>query len=115
MKKTATVRGQTDPSFFECFNFRLTPEATDISSLSFEAFQSVAGYGRGDVFFCSLLNWYSNVAHVATGTLSYLSDKLIGKFILGSHMFARGKGNSHWTLAFSNPKEAFQQWHVLAG
>ncbi|KAK6628005.1 hypothetical protein RUM44_010487 [Polyplax serrata] len=88
VKKTATVRGQTDPSFFECFNFRLTPEATDISSLSFEAFQSVAGYGR---------------------------DKLIGKFILGSHMFARGKGNSHWTLAFSNPKEAFQQWHVLAG
>ncbi|KAK6628287.1 hypothetical protein RUM43_002099 [Polyplax serrata] len=88
VKKTATVRGQTDPSFFECFNFRLTPETTDISSLSFEAFQSVAGYGR---------------------------DKLIGKFILGSHMFARGKGNSHWTLAFSNPKEAFQQWHVLAG
>ncbi|KAL0274874.1 UNVERIFIED_CONTAM: hypothetical protein PYX00_002901 [Menopon gallinae] len=87
VKKTASVKGRVDPNFSECFNFRVTPESTDVSNLSFQVYQTTSGYGR---------------------------DKLIGKFVLGSYMFARGKANTHWTSAFSNPKEAFQQWHSLS-
>lgn len=86
VKRTATVRGSHDPNFSECFNFRLTPESTDVSSLCIQVFQAVSGYGR---------------------------SKLIGKFVLGSYMFARGKAKIHWTSAISNPKEPVQQWHTL--
>ncbi|EEB17953.1 synaptotagmin-15, putative [Pediculus humanus corporis] len=58
VKKTSVVRGKNDPSFFECFNFRLTPATTDVSSLCFEVFQCVSGYGR--------VNWkiYFGILHV---------------------------------------------------
>ena len=55
VKKTSVVRGKNDPSFFECFNFRLTPATTDVSSLCFEVFQCVSGYGRGAI------TWKKNI------------------------------------------------------
>lgn len=41
-------------------------------------------------------------------------DKLIGKCVLGSYMFARGKALIQWNTAIANPMEACQQWHTLS-
>jgi hypothetical protein len=42
-----------------------------------------------------------------------VADKLIGKCVLGSYMFARGRALIQWNTAINNPMEQNQQWHVL--
>ncbi|XP_021915495.1 synaptotagmin-15-like isoform X2 [Zootermopsis nevadensis] len=86
VKRTATVKGTDSPNFSECFNFRVPAAQVDVTSVGFQVLQSVSGYGR---------------------------DKLIGKFVLGSYMFARGKALTHWNSAFSNPMDQVQHWHAL--
>ncbi|XP_065157323.1 synaptotagmin-15-like isoform X1 [Atheta coriaria] len=87
-KRTRVVRSAQESvaTFTEGFNFKLTPSQMDITSLAFHIFQSTSGYGR---------------------------DKLIGKCVLGSYMFARGKALIHWNTAMANSMEQSQQWHVL--
>ncbi|PSN30870.1 Synaptotagmin-15 [Blattella germanica] len=86
VKRTSTVKGTDSPNFSECFNFRVPSAQIDVTSVGLQVHQTVSGYGR---------------------------DKLIGKFVLGSYMFARGKALSHWNAAFSNPMEQVQHWHTL--
>lgn len=42
------------------------------------------------------------------------TEKLIGKCVLGSYMFARGKAQTQWNTAFATPMEQVQQWHTLS-
>ncbi|KAK9883424.1 hypothetical protein WA026_001598 [Henosepilachna vigintioctopunctata] len=87
-KRTGIVRPSRDGefSFIEGFNFKLNPTQVDVSSLAFHVFQATSGYGR---------------------------DKLIGKCVLGSYMFARGKALIQWNSAIANPMEQKQDWHTL--
>ncbi|KAI4456349.1 synaptotagmin [Holotrichia oblita] len=88
-KRTGIARPSRDGAvtFTEGFNFKLALAHVDVSSLAFHVFQATAGYGR---------------------------DKLIGKSVLGSYMFARGKALVQWNTAIANPMEQSQQWHVLS-
>ncbi|GLV35098.1 Synaptotagmin 7 [Carabus blaptoides fortunei] len=87
-KKTAMSRpsGDGTVTFAEGFNLRLPPTQVDITSVAFHVYQLTAGYGR---------------------------DKLIGKCVLGSYMFARGKALSHWNSVIASPMEQIQHWHIL--
>ncbi|XP_017786153.1 PREDICTED: synaptotagmin-15-like [Nicrophorus vespilloides] len=87
-KRTRITKPSRDGavSFLEGFNFKLHPSQLDITSLAFHVFEATAGYGR---------------------------DKLIGKCVLGSYMFARGKALIQWNMAMANPMELHQQWHLL--
>ncbi|XP_067002894.2 synaptotagmin-15-like [Anabrus simplex] len=86
MKRTSTVRATDAPNYSECFNFRVPAAHIDVTSVGFQVLQPMPGYGR---------------------------DKLIGKFVLGSYMFARGKALTHWNTAFGSPMEQVQHWHAL--
>ncbi|XP_068915104.1 synaptotagmin-15-like isoform X3 [Tenebrio molitor] len=85
-KRTGIARPSRDGAvtFTEGFNLKLAPSQADISSLAFHVFQATSGY-----------------------------DKLIGKCVLGSYMFARGRALIQWNTAINNPMEQNQQWHVL--
>ncbi|KAG5887564.1 hypothetical protein JTB14_009973 [Gonioctena quinquepunctata] len=84
-KRTEITKPSKDNAvtFTEGFNFKVTPAQVDITSLAFHVFESTSGYGR---------------------------DKLIGKCVLGSYMFARGKALIQWNTAIANPMEQCQQW-----
>lgn len=41
------------------------------------------------------------------------SDKIIGRVILGSFMFARGKELDHWNEMVANQRDQVTQWHGL--
>ncbi|XP_071052260.1 synaptotagmin-15-like isoform X2 [Onthophagus taurus] len=86
-KRTSISKPSKDGqiSFSECFNFKMAPSNVDVSSLAFHVFQATTGY-----------------------------DKLIGKCVLGSYMFARGKALVQWNMAIANPMEQNQQWHILS-
>ena len=43
----------------------------------------------------------------------YTSDKIIGRVILGSFMFARGKELDHWNEMVANQRDQVTQWHGL--
>lgn len=87
-KRTRIAKPSRDGAvtFTEGFNFKLAMSQVDSCSLSFHVFQATSGYGR---------------------------DKLIGKCVLGSYMFARGKALTQWNTAIANPMEPSQHWHVL--
>ncbi|KAL1497375.1 hypothetical protein ABEB36_008356 [Hypothenemus hampei] len=72
--------------FAEGFNFKMASVQCDVSSLAFHVFQHTSGYGK---------------------------DKLIGKVVLGSYMFTRGKALNQWITAVSKPMEHCQCWHAL--
>ncbi|KAG5887565.1 hypothetical protein JTB14_009973 [Gonioctena quinquepunctata] len=82
-KRTEITKPSKDNAvtFTEGFNFKVTPAQVDITSLAFHVFESTSGY-----------------------------DKLIGKCVLGSYMFARGKALIQWNTAIANPMEQCQQW-----
>ncbi|XP_049800212.1 synaptotagmin-15-like, partial [Schistocerca nitens] len=87
VKRTATVRNSDCPNFSQCFNFRVPAARLDLTSITLHVLVPVPGYGR---------------------------DKPIGKAVLGSYMFARGKALAHWNAAISSPMEQVQQWHALS-
>ncbi|XP_074032096.1 synaptotagmin-15 isoform X2 [Leptinotarsa decemlineata] len=86
-KRTEITKPSRDNAvtFTEGFNFKVAPAQVDITSLAFHVFESTSGY-----------------------------DKLIGKCVLGSYMFARGKALIQWNTAVANPMEQCQQWHILS-
>ncbi|XP_060523098.1 LOW QUALITY PROTEIN: synaptotagmin-15-like [Cylas formicarius] len=88
-KRTNISRPSRDGNicFAEGFNFKMAPSQADVSSLAFHVFQATPGYGR---------------------------DKLIGKVVLGSYMFTRGKALTQWNTAVSNSMEHTQCWHILS-
>lgn len=46
-------------------------------------------------------------------SMFFFPDRLLGKFVLGSYMFARGRALQHWNSAISSPMEQVKQWHPL--
>ncbi|XP_066153090.1 synaptotagmin-15-like isoform X1 [Euwallacea fornicatus] len=88
-KRTNVAKPSRDANlcFAEGFNFKMAPAQADVSSLAFHVFQHTSGYGK---------------------------DKLIGKVVLGSYMFTRGKALNQWNTAVSKPMEHSQCWHILS-
>uniref|UniRef100_A0A1B6CT46 C2 domain-containing protein n=1 Tax=Clastoptera arizonana TaxID=38151 RepID=A0A1B6CT46_9HEMI len=86
VKRTTTTRGNSSPTYSQGFNFNIPVANIEVSSIVLQVYQAGANYGK---------------------------DKLLGKCVLGSYMFARGKTLTHWNTAFANPMEKIQQWHDL--
>ncbi|KAI0212144.1 Synaptotagmin-15 [Lamellibrachia satsuma] len=84
-KKTEVVKRSTNPSFNESFTFKLPVSSLDIASISLTAMQHMTG----------------------------LKDKTLGRVVLGSFMFARGKELDHWNEMVANQREQITDWHVL--
>ena len=40
-------------------------------------------------------------------------DKMIGRVVFGSYMFARGRELDHWNEMLANPREQIGHWHSL--
>ncbi|CAG9564773.1 unnamed protein product [Danaus chrysippus] len=70
----------------ECFHFRLRPDELHTTSVTVQALQPHSVYAK---------------------------DRLLGKFVLGSYMFTRGRALQHWNSAISSPMEQVKQWHPL--
>ncbi|XP_050665768.1 synaptotagmin-15-like [Leptidea sinapis] len=70
----------------ECFHFRLRADELHTTSVTVQALQPHSVYAK---------------------------DRLLGKFVLGSYMFARGRALQHWNSAIGNPMEQIKQWHPL--
>ncbi|XP_060065394.1 synaptotagmin-15-like [Ylistrum balloti] len=89
VKRTATYRATTDPTFNESFSFSLVGKVLD--SCSFEI-------------------------SVMTSSKSPRShDNVYGRIVIGSFMFSRGDELLHWQEMMSQPRTPIQRWHTLAG
>lgn len=38
---------------------------------------------------------------------------MLGRVVVGSYMYARGKQLEHWNEMLSKPKELVKRWHAL--
>ncbi|CAK1555814.1 unnamed protein product [Leptosia nina] len=87
-RRTAAVEVSEDGNALisECFNFRLRADELHTTSVTVQALQPHSVYAK---------------------------DRLLGKFVLGSYMFARGRALQHWNTAIGNPMEQVKQWHPL--
>lgn len=57
---------------------------------------------------------YLYVLETHTFNMYFFPDKLIGKVVLGSYMFTRGKALNQWNTAIARPMEHSQCWHTLS-
>lgn len=87
-RRTAAVEVAEDGSALvsECFHFRLRADELHTTSVTVQALQPHSVYAK---------------------------DRLLGKFVLGSYMFARGRALQHWNSALASPMEQVKQWHPL--
>ncbi|XP_028042011.1 synaptotagmin-15-like [Bombyx mandarina] len=87
-RRTAAVEVTDDGSCLvsECFHFRLRADELHTTSVTVQALQPHSVYAK---------------------------DRLLGKFVLGSYMFARGRALQHWNSALASPMEQVKQWHPL--
>ncbi|XP_046369955.1 synaptotagmin-15-like isoform X1 [Haliotis rufescens] len=85
-KKTEVVKKSTSPTYNESFTFKLPVTSLDTASITLTAMQYYSGH----------------------------KDKAIGRVVLGSFMFARGKELDHWNEMVANQKEQVSHWHVLS-
>ncbi|XP_041982494.1 synaptotagmin-15-like [Aricia agestis] len=79
-----TEEGSADIS--ECFHFRLRADELHTTSVTIQALQPHSSYAK---------------------------DRILGKFVLGSYMFTRGRALQHWNSAIASPMEQVKQWHPL--
>ncbi|XP_013180025.1 PREDICTED: synaptotagmin-15-like [Papilio xuthus] len=70
----------------ECFHFRLSADELHTTCVTVQALQPHSVYAK---------------------------DRLLGKFVLGSYMFARGRALQHWNSALASPMEQVKHWHPL--
>ncbi|KAK7507313.1 hypothetical protein BaRGS_00001248, partial [Batillaria attramentaria] len=84
-KKSETSKKTTSPSFNESFNFKLPVASLDTASVNVSVMQYISGH----------------------------KDKLVGRIVLGSFMFARGKELDHWNEMIATQREQVTNWHVL--
>ncbi|XP_076453975.1 synaptotagmin-15-like [Babylonia areolata] len=85
-KKSEVAKKTSSPSFNESFTFKLPLASLDMASVNVSLMQHLSGH----------------------------KDKLIGRIVLGSFMFARGKELDHWNEMIANQRDQVQQWHVLS-
>lgn len=84
-KKTAVVKRTFDPNFSESFTFKLSSSSLDTASISVTA-----------------MNHFTST-----------KDKVIGRVVLGSFMFARGKELEHWNEMVTSQRDQVGYWHSL--
>ncbi|XP_036402378.1 synaptotagmin-15 [Megalops cyprinoides] len=84
-KRTAVVRGGTDPTFNDRLYFRLRPPQLDEACLRLELLQTTPGESPGS----------------------------LGLVLIGPFMYARGRELDHWNDMVSKPQELVKQWHGL--
>uniref|UniRef100_X1YW52 C2 domain-containing protein n=2 Tax=Capitella teleta TaxID=283909 RepID=X1YW52_CAPTE len=84
-KRTDVAKRNVSPGFNESFTFKLPVASLDMASISLTAMQHVMGQ----------------------------RDKIVGRLVIGSFMFARGKELEHWNEMLANQKEQISQWHTL--
>eukprot|EP00106_Octopus_bimaculoides_P005962 XP_014773404.1 PREDICTED: synaptotagmin-15-like [Octopus bimaculoides] len=84
-KKTAIVKRTIDPNFSESFTFKLSSSSLDTASISVSTMQHFTG----------------------------AKDKMIGRVVLGSFMFARGRELDHWNEMLSSQRDQISYWHSL--
>ncbi|CAI9735089.1 synaptotagmin-15-like isoform X1 [Octopus vulgaris] len=84
-KKTAIVKRTIDPNFSESFTFKLSSSSLDTASISVSTMQHFTG----------------------------AKDKMIGRVVLGSFMFARGRELEHWNEMLSSQRDQISYWHSL--
>ncbi|XP_044896186.1 synaptotagmin-15 isoform X1 [Felis catus] len=84
-KKTSAVLGSANPVYSETFSFKADPAELDTASLSLTVLQVTEG----------------EKSHV------------LGRVVVGSYMYARGKQLEHWDEMLSKPKELVKRWHAL--
>ncbi|XP_070182783.1 synaptotagmin-15-like [Littorina saxatilis] len=85
-KKSEVGKKTYNPSFNESFTFKLPVSGLDTASVNVSLMQHLSGH----------------------------KDKLLGRIVLGSFMFARGKELDHWNEMIANQRDQVQQWHVLS-
>uniref|UniRef100_T1KC97 C2 domain-containing protein n=2 Tax=Tetranychus urticae TaxID=32264 RepID=T1KC97_TETUR len=87
VKKTSIAKKSSQPNYNESFHFKLNQSSVAISHILLQV----------------------NLAHVGNK-----GDKCLGRVVLGSHMFARGRALEHWITAITTtPHKQVRQWHKL--
>ncbi|CAL4074187.1 unnamed protein product, partial [Meganyctiphanes norvegica] len=84
-RKTVVVAASDQPQYNESFHFK-PPQAMESVHISVQL-------------------------HIASNPGS--KGRLIGRVIIGSFMFARGRALNHWNQCLAAPKEPIQYWHSL--
>ncbi|XP_071526688.1 synaptotagmin-15-like isoform X2 [Panulirus ornatus] len=84
-KKTAIVAAGDDSHYNESFHFR-PPPALEGVHLTLQLYFAPNSNAKG---------------------------RVVGRVVIGSFMFARGRALNHWNEVLSTPKEAIQYWHPL--
>ncbi|XP_069951944.1 synaptotagmin-15-like [Cherax quadricarinatus] len=84
-KKTTVVAASDDPQYNESFHFRPPPALEGVH-----------------------LNIQLHLAQNSTS-----KGRVLGRVVIGSFMFARGRALNHWNEVLSTPKDAIQYWHPL--
>ncbi|BFZ02988.1 hypothetical protein BsWGS_06027 [Bradybaena similaris] len=85
-KKTEIIKKNCSPNFNESFTFKVPITSLDSVSVSIAVMQHVSGH----------------------------KDKQVGRIVLGSFMFARGKELDHWNEMIANQREQISHWHTLS-
>ncbi|XP_063597874.1 synaptotagmin-15-like [Penaeus indicus] len=94
-KKTTVVAACEEPQYNESFHFRPRPPSRGSTS------PSSCMWRRAPT-----LRPLLTAPNIPTG-------RLVGRVIIGSFMFARGRALNHWNEVLSTPKEPIQFWHSL--
>ncbi|KAM4702874.1 synaptotagmin-15 [Rhinophrynus dorsalis] len=84
-KKTAVLRGTSNPVYNETFSFKVDQPELDTASLSLSVLQNTE------------------------------ADKnhLLGRVVVGPFMYTRGRELEHWNEMLNKPKELVKRWHAL--
>ncbi|XP_059158664.1 synaptotagmin-15-like [Physella acuta] len=85
-KKTEMIKKTSSPNFNESFTFKVSVTSLDTASITVGVMQHVSGH----------------------------KDKQLGRIVLGSFMFARGKELEHWNQMITNQREQILHWHTLS-
>jgi len=87
VKKTATQKASSEPFYNQTVEFKIESTGMEMACLNFEVY-----HGSGGV-----------VKH----------DKLLGSFLIGGSMCARGRELEYWTDMMQKPKTVVKEWHDL--
>lgn len=82
------MRRNTDPCYNESFHFRLEPANIDATNIVLAIHQpDNKGMARAKS---------GPSAKLYADPFIFYSDRILGRLVLGSFMFARGRGMAHW-------------------
>lgn len=125
-KKTEVLKKTDSPNYNESFTLKLPVTSLDAASLSLTIMQHSSGHKgqsicgeKNTTEFKSELNYLQKFFFFCFYQIVFeicwfsFSDKIIGRVILGSFMFARGKELDHWNEMVANQRDQVTQWHGL--